>query len=105
MQFPISRIAFEPGAKYKLRLRVRVDSRRDGMAFSAGVYSTDDRKSPGSANFKTSQTPNEYAWYDILTWTPRAGEILWIAPGTFGDDGKSSVNGVYIDKAEFVRCP
>ena len=103
VQFPISRIAFEPGAKYKLRLRVRVDSPRYGMAFSAGIYSTDTNKGAGSANFTTRQTPNEYAWYDILTWTPCAGEILWIAPGTFGDDGKSSVNGVYIDKVEFIK--
>ncbi len=103
VQFPISRIAFEPGAKYKLRLRVRVDSRRYGMAFGAGIYSTDTKKGAGSANFTTRQTPNEYAWYDILTWTPCAGEILWIAPGTFGDDGKSSVNGVYIDKVEFIK--
>ena len=103
VQFPLSRVAFEPGAKYRLRLRVRVDSRRHGMAFSSGVYCTDDRKSPGSANFTTAQTPNEYAWYDIVTWVPRLGELLWIAPGTFGDDGKSSVNGVYIDKIEFSR--
>ena len=103
VQFPLLRIAFEPDAKYKLRLRVRVDSRRDGMAFSAGVYSTDTQKSSGSAKFTTAQTPNEYAWYDILAWTPSPGEILWIAPGTFGDVGKSSVNGVYIDKVEFLR--
>ena len=103
VQFPLSNVAFEPGVKYRLRLRMRVDDRRDGMAFSAGVYCTDDRKTAGSANFTTGQTPNEYAWYDILTWTPRAGEILWIAPGTFGDDGKSSINGVYIDKVEFLR--
>ena len=104
VQFPISRIAFEPGAKYRLRLRVRVDSRRDGMAFGAGIYSTDTKKGAGSANFRTSQTSDEYAWYDILTWTPCAGEILWIAPGTFGDDGKSSINAVYIDKVEFARA-
>ena len=104
VQFPLSRIAFEPGVKYRLRLRVRVDSRRYGMAFSAGIYSTDDRTSAGSAKFTTAQTSNEYAWYDIATWEPRLGEILWIAPGTFGDDGKSSVNGVYIDKVEFIRC-
>ena len=103
VQFALSNVAFEPGVKYRLRLRVRVEGRRAGMAFSAGVYCTDDRKTAGSANFTTGQTPNEYAWYDILTWTPRAGEILWIAPGTFGDDGKSSINGVYIDKVEFLR--
>ena len=103
VQFPLSYVAFEPGVKYRLRLRVRVEGRRDGMAFGAGVYCTDDRKTAGSANFTTGQTPNEYAWYDILTWTPRAGEILWIAPGTFGDDGKSSINGAYIDKVEFLR--
>ena len=29
-----------------------------------------------------------------------SNEYLWIAPGTFGNDGKSSVNAVYIDKLE-----
>ena len=103
VQFPISRVAFEPGVKYRLRLRVRVDSRCDGMAFSSGIHCTSGGKAPGGANFTTRQTPNEYAWYDIVTWTPRNGEFLWIAPGTFGDDGKSSVNAVYIDKLELSR--
>ena len=103
VQFPISRVAFEPGAKYRLRLRVRVDSRRDGMAFSSGIHCTSGGEAPGGVNLKTSQTPNEYVWYDIVTWTPRNGEILWVAPGTFGDDGKSSINAVYIDKVEFSR--
>ena len=104
VQLPLSRIAFEPGAKYTLRVRVRVDSRRDGMAFSSGVYATDERKSRGQAVFTTGQTPNEYAWYDILTWTPGTEEYVWMAPGAFGDDGKSSINGVYLDKIAFVRA-
>ena len=104
VQLPLSRIEFEPGVKYTLRARVRVDSRRDGMAFSSGVYATDERKSRGQAVFTTGQTPNEYAWYDILTWTPGAEEYAWMAPGVFGDDGKSSVNGVYLDKIAFVRA-
>ena len=54
--------------------------------------------------FTTGQTPNEYAWYDILTWTPGAEEYAWMAPGVFGDDGKSSINGVYLDKIAFVRA-
>jgi hypothetical protein len=103
VQFQIARVAFEPGAKYRARVRVRVDSWRDGKAFAAGVYCSDDRKSAGIAKFNTGETPNEYVWYDILTWTPRVGEFLWIAPGNFGEDGKSSVNGIYVDKVEFSR--
>lgn len=53
VQFPISRVAFEPGAKYRLRLRVRVDSRRDGMAFSSGIHCTSGGASPGSVRFTT----------------------------------------------------
>ena len=104
VQFPLSKIVFEPGVKYKAQLRVRVDKRRDGMAFSAGVYSLNDRKPRSSAAFKTGETSGEYAWYDIPAWEPKDGEILWIAPGAFGADGKSSVNGVYIDKVRFVRA-
>ncbi|MBP5543133.1 MAG: DUF4838 domain-containing protein [Kiritimatiellae bacterium] len=102
VQFPLSSVAFESGVKYRVRIRARVDSRRDGMAFGAGVYCTDDGKSPGAANFKTGETPNEYAWYDILSWVPRSDEILWIAPGAFGEDGKSAINAVYIDKIRFT---
>ena len=103
VQFQLGKIVFAPGAKYKVQLRVRVDKRRDGMAFSSGVYSQVAKTVRASASFKTSQTSEEYEWYDIPEWEPQNGEILWIAPGTFGADGKSSINGVYIDKLRFVR--
>ena len=45
----------------------------------------------------------EYRWYDVLTWTPASDEYFWIAPGRFDKDGKSAINGVYIDKIEFIR--
>lgn len=104
VQFPLLRVAFEPGAKYRVRARIRVDSWRDGAAFSAGVYDMDEHKSRGQVSLTTSQTPCGYAWYDILEWVPKGSEYLWIAPGTFGDDGKSSINAVYIDKVEFARA-
>ena len=104
VQLPLSRIAFEPGAKYTLRVRARVEARREGLAFSAGVFATDEKKSRGEAAFTTGRTSGEYAWYDILTWTPGADEYAWMAPGAFGEDGKSSIDAVYLDKIAFVRA-
>ena len=51
---------------------------------------------------RTVNVPDgEYRWYDVLTWIPAPDEFFWIGPGRFTADGKSPVNGVYIDKIKF----
>ena len=99
----MGRIAFEPGKKYRLRARVRVDKARDGEAFWAGVYSKGSTCGRGGIEPRTADVADgEYRWYDVLTWTPAPDEFFWIAPGRFDKDCKSAVNGVYIDKIEFI---
>ena len=95
-------IAFEPGKKYRLRVRVRVDKARDGEAFWAGVYSKGASKGRGGIEPRTADVPDgEYRWYDVLSWVPAPDEYFWIAPGRFNEDGKSAIDGVYVDKIRF----
>ena len=102
--FQMHRIAFEPGAKYKVRVRVRVDKLRDGgEAFWAGVYDPVAKVGRGGIQPRTEKTSSDYAWYDVCTWVPNEREYFWIGPGRFGKDGKSSIQALWIDKIDFTR--
>jgi len=98
------KVEFEPGTKYQVRARVRVEKLRDGgEAFWAGVYDPVEKKGLGGIQPRTDAVKDaEYAWYDVCTWTPREDgkEYFWIGPGRFGKDGKSSIKAVYLDKIE-----
>jgi len=103
-QFPMHKVEFEPGATYKVRVRVRVDKLRDGgEAFWAGVYDPVARVGRGGIQPRTENTSSEYAWYDVCTWVPNENEYFWIGPGRFGKDGKSSIKALWIDKIDFSR--
>ncbi|MBR2838465.1 MAG: DUF4838 domain-containing protein [Kiritimatiellae bacterium] len=101
VQLPMGKFMFEPGKQYRLRARVRVDKARDGEAFWAGVYSSSAKCSRGGVRPRTKDVGDGYAWYTVATWVPAPDEFFWIGPGRFNADGKSPVNGVYIDKLEF----
>jgi len=96
---------FAPGAQYKVRMRIRVDKTdRDGNAFWAGVYDTVKKKGFGQLQPQTSQVKDGYQWYDVATWTPEAGQYLWVGPGVFSKDGgQSAINALYVDKFELTR--
>ena len=102
--FPMHKVEFEPGATYKIRVRVRVDKLRDGgEAFWAGVYDPVAKRGRGGIQPRTENVSADYAWYDVCTWTPNENEYFWIGPGRFGNDGKSSINAIWIDKLEISR--
>ena len=102
-QLPMGKIAFEPGKKYRLSARVRVEKARDGEAFWAGVYSNVASRGRGGIEPRTKDVPDgEYRWYDVLTWFPAPDEYFWMGPGRFTPDGKSAVKGVYLDKIKFT---
>ena len=102
VQLSMSRIAFEPGRKYRLSVRVRVERAGDGEAFWTGVYSKGAATGCGGIEPRTTDIPDgEYHWYDVLEWIPEPDEYFWIAPGRFGEDGKSAINAVWIDKIAF----
>ena len=102
VQLPMDRIAFEAGRKYRLSVRVRVDKARDGEAFCAGIFSKAASLVRRGIEVRTADVQDgEYRWYDVISWVPAPDEYFWFAPGRFDTDGKSAVNGVYIDKIKF----
>ncbi len=102
--FPMHKVEFEPGATYKVRVRVRVDKLRDGgEAFWAGVYDPVAKVGRGGIQPRTENASAEYAWYDVCTWVPNENEYFWIGPGRFGKDGKSSFKALWVDKIDFSR--
>ena len=103
VQLPMDRIAFEPGKKYRLSVRVRVDKAGSGEAFCAGIYSKAASRTRRGIELRTKDAPaGEYRWYDVITWIPAPDEYFWMAPGRFNKDGKSAINGIYLDKIKFT---
>ena len=103
VQLPMDRIAFEPGKKYRLSVRARVDKACDGEAFCAGVYSKAASRTRRGIELRTKDVPDgEYRWYNVITWVPAPDEYFWMAPGRFNKDGKSAINGIYLDKIKFT---
>ena len=105
--FPMSKVAFRPGVKYTVRVRVRVEpcAGLKGEAFWAGVYDPKGKKAcgPGIAP-KVTEVKDGYRWYDVVTWEPKATDYFWIGPGRFNKktNEQSSINSLFIDKIEFV---
>jgi hypothetical protein len=103
-QFPMSNIEFEPGAKYRLRARIRVEkaavSNGELRAFNAGVYDPDAKEKVGGIEPRLSDVGDGYAWFDVATWKPNGREIFYLAPPWFGSDVKSPISAVWLDKLE-----
>ena len=101
--FQMHKVEFEPNATYKVRVRARVDTLRDGEAFWAGVYDPVAKRGRGGIQPRSEDVSADYTWYDVCTWTPNEHEYFWIGPGRFGKDGKTSIKAVWVDKIEFTR--
>jgi len=104
---PFSRVAFDPGKKYRIRMRVRVekDPEKEGEAFWSGVYDAKNKKSCGGCERKTATVSDAYQWYDVAEWTPETAHYFWIGPGRFSrkSGGTSAIKALYIDKLELAR--
>ena len=106
MQWRFDTSWFEPGTKYKLRMRIRVEkTEREGEAFWAGVYDTAKRKSYGQISPRTADVKGGYQWYDVTTWQPEDRQYVWIGPGRFDKKGgqPSAIGAVYVDKFELSK--
>ncbi|NLS93271.1 MAG: DUF4838 domain-containing protein [Planctomycetaceae bacterium] len=106
LSWHVNPTVFEPGAKYKLRMRVRVvKAGREGSAFWAGVYDTARKKGWGQIQPGTAEVEEGYQWYNVATWTPEAEQYLWVGPGPFNKDGgQSAIEAVYVDRFELTRA-
>ncbi len=104
---PFSQVAFDPGKKYRIRMRVRVEKTpgKEGEAFWSGVYDTKNKKGCGGCDRKTSAVGEGYAWYDVAEWVPETAHYFWIGPGRFDKkNGTSAISALFIDKLELVRA-
>ena len=104
---PFSRVAFDPGKKYRLRICVRVEKEPDheGEAFWAGVYDAKNKQACGGIERKTSALADGYQWYEVAEWVPQADHYFWIGPGRFDKQGgaTSAIKALFIDKLEVQR--
>ena len=104
---PFSHVAFDPGKRYRIRMRVRVEKEpgKEGEAFWAGVYDAKNKKGFGGIDRKASAVGDGYAWYDVADWVPERDHYFWIGPGRFDKKGgaTSAIKALYIDKLELLR--
>jgi len=104
---PFTRVAFDPGARYRLRMRVRVEKepRKNGEAFWAGVYDSKNRRSCGGIERKTAACEDGYVWYDVAEWIPERDHYFWIGPGRFDKKAgaTSAIIALYIDRLKIER--
>ena len=104
---PFRQVAFDPGKKYKLRMRVRVEKIPgcDSEAFWAGVYDAKNKRGCNDIERKVSAVGDSYVWYDVAEWVPERDHYFWIGPGRF--DKKLGANpalkALFIDKLELQR--
>lgn len=107
--FSFRKVAFDEGARYKLRARVRVEKipgAPDGEAFWLGVYDYANKKGCGGRDIKCSQIGDGYQWFDVAEWVPEEAHDFWIGPGRFDlktHAASPSYKAVYIDKLELSR--
>ncbi len=102
VQRSINLIGYEPGQRYRVRARIRVEKQGNGPAFAAGIYDAAQRHNAVVIAPSTDQTSADYAWYDLGTTVLNDHEYLWIAPGRFEAPAVSAVKAVYLDKVDFT---
>ena len=102
-----TQVAFDPGKRYRIRMRVRVEreSDKDGEAFWSGVYDTKNKKGCGGCTRNVAVVADGYQWYDVAEWVPEAGHNFWIGPGRFDKKlfkTNPAIKALYIDKLEIT---
>ena len=105
----MSSVVYDPGAKYRVSARVRVEKKKDGkgQAFWSGVYDYKNRRDAGRGYApQVAAVKDGYQWYPITTWCPAEGHYFWFGPGTY-DKKKMSQSpahdGVYLDCIKIER--
>ncbi len=103
-----SRLVVDAGAKYRMRVRIKVKTTgAPGEVFRAGVYDPDAKKDRKTVTIKAKDVKGDgYAWYEMSDWEPKGNEFFWISPGVF-DTKKLKSNPafteLYFDGIEIAR--
>lgn len=109
-QLPVTLATFDPGAKYRVRLRAKITLKPDapeGRVFDCGVHDPQEGKDPASWRIMTSQVKNgEWHWYDLGDFQPSGSPYFWMSGGYF-DPKKFADNPcaerVLVDRFEISR--
>lgn len=106
--FRMSRVAFDAGKCYRLRMRARVEKNpgRDGEAFWAGIYDPEKKRGCGQITRNTKDVGDDYEWYTISDWQPEPHHYFWVGPGRFDNKtftANPALKALYIDKLEISR--
>jgi len=104
---PFRQVAFDPGARHRIRVRVRVEREPDaeGEAMWTGVYDQKNKESHAHVSRKLAEMGDGYEWVDVADWVPERDHQFWIGPGRFDLKGgaKSAIRGLFIDRVELIR--
>ena len=111
--FEFDKVAFDPGVRYRVRVRARFDKRAgatDGLpVLECGIYNPKSKTYPARRTWTVADVPSDgaYALLGDLEWTPAAGDFMFLTPADFekkGDDARNpALTGVFIDGLELTR--
>ena len=106
IQFPMTRVTFERGRRYALRVRLRADlvPGRKGQAMTVGIYDPETKKYGCSSSYRAEQLSGGYAWYEVGDFDPAAlsdRAYVYVGDGYCDKDGNRCVNALYLDKFQF----
>jgi len=93
--------AFDPGEGYDVYVVIKAKKKGDaGLAFTAGVYDTVNKKSMGSIQRQASEIESDkWLKIKIATCVPANGMYAWAAP----PENPDNIDAVFVDRFVVVR--
>lgn len=104
VKLPFANVAFDPGARYLVRARIRVAKKAGGHG--EAFYASISRNwKPVKECFRTvAEVSDGYEWYDIGEVEPRSSMWFGFGCGRFSKGGgRKAVDAVFIDSIEFRK--
>jgi hypothetical protein len=110
INFPIHRVAFPPGKRYSVEMRLRADltTGREGLAVTAGIYDPRTRAHVCTSSYSASKLAGGYVWYPIGSFDPSAlsdGAYLYVGDGYTDRRGRRFLPALYLDCLRFTELP
>ena len=104
------RIAYDAGAKYRVRVHARVAKKPGGRGevFCTRIDDNPRHTSYAKRSFSDGDVGDAYRWYEIIDdWQIGPYQSFFIGQGRF-DQGRHSTSpvhdGIYFDALEISRC-
>ena len=104
VKIAFANVAFDRGARYKIRARIRVAKKEGGRgeAFYASVKR--DHRAVVECSRKVEEVPDGYEWYDVGVVEPKGSMEFNFGCGRFAKGGgRMAVEAVFIDAVEFRK--